>query len=86
MHGYAMRAEQLARATGTGMSSRAGRLAALAVAGGLAIPLLAGACSVSAGPLQHRTSSYSVAGPLQSLVVHAMWGTSTSRARLRAAR
>jgi hypothetical protein len=56
------------------MSSRAGRLAALAVAGGLAMPLLAGGCSVSVGPLQHRTSSYSVAGPLQSLVVHAHVG------------
>jgi hypothetical protein len=38
------------------------------------MPLLAGACSVSAGPLQHRTSSYSVAGPLQSLAVHARVG------------
>jgi hypothetical protein len=56
------------------MSSRAGRLAALAVAGGLAMPLLAGACSVSVGPLQHRTSSYSVSGPLQVLVVHAHVG------------
>ena len=52
------------------MSPRAGRLAALAVAGGLALPLFAGACSVSVGPLQHRTSSYSVAGPLQTLIVH----------------
>jgi len=47
---------------------------ALAVAGALAIPLLAGACSVSVGPLQHRTSSYSVAGPLQALTVHAHVG------------
>jgi len=53
-----------------GCTMRAGRLAALAVAGGLALPLLAGACSVSVGPLQHRTSSYSVAGPLQTLIVH----------------
>jgi hypothetical protein len=59
------------------MSPRARRLAALAaaVAGGLAVPLLAGACSVSVGPLQHRTSSYSVAGPLSALVVRAHVGT-----------
>lgn len=56
------------------MSSRAGRLAAFTVAAGLAMPLLAGACSVSVGPLQHRTSSYSVAGPLQTLVVDAHVG------------
>jgi len=67
------RAGQLARTQGpAGLSPRARRLAALAaaVAGGLAMPLLAGACSVSVGPLQHRTSSYSVAGPLQALAVH----------------
>ena len=59
------------------MSSRARRLAALAaaVAGGVALPLLAGACSVSVGPLQHRTSSYSVAGPLSALVVRAQVGS-----------
>lgn len=56
------------------MSSRAIRLAARAVAGSLTMPLLAGACSVSVGPLQHRTSSYSAAGPLQVLIVHAHVG------------
>ena len=61
------------------MSPQARRLAGLArglaVAGGLAMPLLAGACSVSVGSLQHRTSSYSVAGPLRSLVVRAQVGS-----------
>ena len=60
------------------MSPQARRLAGLArglaVAGGLAMPLLAGACSVSVGSLQHRTSSYSVAGPLRALVVRAQVG------------
>jgi hypothetical protein len=48
---------------------------AAAVAGALAVPLLAGACSVSVGPLQHRTSSYSVSGPLRALVVRAHVGS-----------
>jgi len=72
------RAGQLARTQGpAGLSPRARRLAALAaaVAGGLAMPLLAGACSVSVGPLQHRTSNYSVASPLQALVVRAHVGS-----------
>jgi len=72
------RAGQLARTqVPAGLSPRARRLAALAaaVAGGLAMPLLAGACSVSVGPLQHRTSNYSVASPLQALVVRAHVGS-----------
>lgn len=72
------RAGQLARTRGpASMSPRARRRAALAaaVACGLAMPLLTGACSVSVGPLQHRTSSYSVAGPLSELVVRAHVGS-----------
>ena len=56
------------------MSARTAiRLAAMALAGGVAVPVLAG-CHVGAGALQHRTTSYSVPGPVQALVVHAHVG------------
>jgi hypothetical protein len=47
--------------------------AAAALVGSMAALTLA-SCSVSVGTLQHHTSSYSVAGPLRILVVHAQAG------------
>ena len=56
------------------MSARtAMRLAAVALAGGMAVPVLAG-CYVDVGALQHRTKSYAVSGPVQALVVNAHVG------------
>ena len=56
------------------MSARtAMRLAAAALAGGVAVPVLAG-CYVDVGALQHRTRSYPVPGPVQALVVNAHVG------------
>jgi hypothetical protein len=83
------RAGQLARTQGpAGLSPRARRLTALAaaVAGGLAMPLLAGACSVSVGPLQHRTSSYSAASRCGPWSCVRTWGACTLPAGPRAAR
>ena len=45
------------------------RFAALALAGGVAMPVLGG-CYVDVGALQHRTRSYSVSGPVQALAVN----------------
>jgi len=51
------------------------KLAAVVLTGGLAVFALAGCyINVSAGPLQHRTRSYSVTGPVQTLVVDAHVG------------
>ena len=49
------------------------KAAAAAIAGSIIALALAG-CSVSVGALQHRTTAYSVAGPLRILVVHAQAG------------
>ncbi|HUA40121.1 MAG TPA: DUF4097 family beta strand repeat-containing protein [Streptosporangiaceae bacterium] len=51
------------------------KLAAAGLLGGLAVSALAGCyASVSVGPLQHRTSSYSVPGQVRTLVVHGQAG------------
>jgi hypothetical protein len=49
------------------------RVAAVALAGGVAASALAG-CYVDVGALQHRTKSYSVSGRVQTLVVNAHVG------------
>jgi hypothetical protein len=49
------------------------KAAVAALAGAMAPSALAG-CSVDIGPLQHRTESYSVYGPLRTLVVNAHVG------------
>lgn len=49
------------------------RLAAPVLAGAIAASALTG-CSVSVGLLQHRSNSYSVAGPVRTLVVNAEVG------------
>ena len=54
------------------MSART-RLAAVALAAGVAMPLLGG-CYVDVGALQQRTRSYSVRGPVQALAVNAHVG------------
>ncbi len=57
------------------MSLRTGLKAAMAaLAGAMAVSALA-SCSVDIGPLQHRTESYSVYGPLRTLVVNAHVGS-----------
>ena len=57
------------------MSLRTGLKAAMAaLAGVMAVSALA-SCSVDIGPLQHRTESYSVYGPLRTLVVNAHVGS-----------
>ncbi len=48
-------------------------LAAAVLAGAIAASALTG-CSVSVGVLQHRSNSYSVAGPVRTLVVNAQAG------------
>jgi hypothetical protein len=51
------------------------KLTAVMLTGGLATFALAGCyVNVNAGPLQHRTRSYSVTGPVRTLVVHAHVG------------
>ena len=57
------------------MSLRTGLKAAMAaLAGAMTVSALA-SCSVDIGPLQHRTESYSVYGPLRILVVNAHVGS-----------
>lgn len=56
------------------MPLRAALKAALAALAGAMAVLALSSCSVDIGPLQHRTESYSVYGPLRTLIVNAHVG------------